>query len=363
MISKYYKDFRVRDYMENELLSNELTGKMIDCSLGTNPFIDESFIQKHVAKGSCELNKYLTSGYENLKEELIKYWKKYLQPGVDVNNISFGAGTMGILRNISQFMINEGTYILGYSPQFPRFISEVELKKGIYEYYALEEKNNYKFIADDFISMINSKYSMIYIDNPNNPTGQIIDLADIEKIVQKSSKFDITVVIDECYGDYMSQENSAINLVKKYENLVVIKSASKFFGLPNHRIGYLFADESFIKVYNEITIPFPFSDLSANIFVSILKDQNNLLQTKTKVIETNKMIYQALKKEDFLYTSVETPIFTIRSDKYDDLTDTLMKKSVISENCCTFLNLSNKFTRIRIAKDSEKLLKILLQVL
>ena len=41
MIDQYYKDFRIRDYMGNELLSSELTGKMIDCSLGTNPFIEE----------------------------------------------------------------------------------------------------------------------------------------------------------------------------------------------------------------------------------------------------------------------------------------------------------------------------------
>lgn len=363
MINKYYRDFRVRDYMDNEFLSSELSSKMIDCSLGTNPFIEESYIQKYTIQGSCELNKYPSLGYEILKEELLKFWKKHLEPGVDKNNISFGPGTMGILRNISQFLINEGTYVLGYCPQFPRFISEVELKKGIYEYYALEEKNNYRFIVDDFIKKMDSKYSMIYIDNPNNPTGQIIDVNDIERIVAQAKKQDIIVVIDECYGDYMPLENSAIRLVKKYDNVVVLKSASKFFGLPNHRIGYLFADENFLKVYNEITIPFPFSDLSASIFVKILQDYNNLLYTKSKVVEVNKKLYQTLDKENYLFTSIETPIFTVKTNKHVSLTYALMKNGIISENCSQFINLSSNYARIRISKDYKILTEKPLQVL
>lgn len=56
----------------------------------------------------------------------------------------------------------------------------MELKKGIYEYYSLEEKNNYKFILTDFMEKMNDSYKIIEIENPNNPTGQIIDIADIE---------------------------------------------------------------------------------------------------------------------------------------------------------------------------------------
>ena len=328
MIDNFYKQFQVRDYMENEGIVLKTKSRIIDCSLGTNPFIDKDAIKKYIKRGICVINEYPINSYEKLKETLIDFWGNNANVnGLNKENISFGTGTMGILRNISQFLINENTFVLGYSPQFPRFISEVELKKGNYEYYSLQEK----------------KYSIIYIDNPNNPTGQIINIKDIEEIVKKAHKSNITVIIDEAYGDYMSLENSSIKLVNKYDNVVVLRSASKFFGLPNHRIGYLFADKSFIKVYNMITIPFPFSDLSCNIFIDILQDYQKMKKYNREVMRANQKIYQTLNKNNYLFTNIETPIFTIKTDKYENLTNELLKRGVISENADNFINLDSRY--------------------
>lgn len=363
MIDQYYKNFRVKDYMNNEGLENQISSNMIDCSLGTNPFIEESMLQIYVQKCSYELNKYPSIQYELLKEELLKFWKDYIYKDITKDNIAFGSGTMGILRNIGEFLIQERTKVLGCAPQFPRFISEVELKKGIYEYYSLEKKNNYKFIVEDFISKITDKYSLISIENPNNPTGQIIDIKDIEKIVKKAKKYDINVIVDEAYGDYMSPDNSAITLVGKYDNLMVLRSASKFYGLPNHRIGYMFADSELIKVYNEIALPFPFSDLSASIFINILKNYEELNDTKLRTIEVNKEIYKALRKENYICTNTETPIFTVKTNRKCDLYKKLMENDIIAENCSNFINLDSSYARIRITKDYKRLIKVLSEVL
>lgn len=363
MIDKHYKNFKVRDYMNEEALKSYLTTNIIDCSLGTNPFIEESMIKKYILECSCEINKYPSLEYELLKEELLKFWRENLYNNINKNNIAFGAGTMGILRNVSEFLIQEGTKVLGIAPQFPRFISEVELKKGIYKYYSLEKKNNYKFIVTDFIEKIDSSYGLISVENPNNPTGQIIDVNDIEKIVKKAKQYNIMVIVDEAYGDYMQLNNSAIKLVGKYDNIMVLRSASKFYGLPNHRVGYMFADSELIKIYNEIAIPFPFSDLSASIFIKVLKNYDKLEYTKLKTVEINQAIYKTLRKENYISTNVETPIFTIKTDKYNNLTSKLMEEGIIAENCSYFINLDNKYARIRITKDYEQLIKILSKLL
>ncbi len=363
MIDEYYKNFRVRDYMNEESLKSCLSTNIIDCSLGTNPFIEQSMIKQYISEASSEINKYPSLEYELLKEELLKFWKKYLYNGINNNNIAFGAGTMVMLRNICEFSIQEGTKVLGIAPQFARFISEVELKKGIYEYYSLEKKNNYKFIVTDFLNKIDSTYSLISIENPNNPTGQIIDVNDIEKAVKKAKQYNTMVIVDEAYGDYMPLDNSAIKLVGKYDNIMVLRSASKFYGLPNHRVGYMFADKELIKIYNEIAIPFPFSDLSASVFIKVLKDYDKLEFTKQKTMEVNQKIYNAIKKENYLCTNIETPIFTIKTDKYDNLTKQLMEEGIIAENCSYFINLDNTYARIRITKDYEQLIKILSKIL
>ena len=363
MINEHYKNFKVKDYMNEESLKSYLSTNIIDCSLGTNPFIEESMIKKYILECSCEINKYPSLEYELLKEELLKFWKEHFYNDINKNHIAFGAGTMGILRNISEFLIQEGTKVLGIAPQFPRFISEVELKKGIYEYYNLEKKNNYKFVATDFMIKIDNSYSLISIENPNNPTGQIIDVSDIEKIVRKAKQYNIMVIVDEAYGDYMQLNNSAIRLVGKYDNIMVLRSASKFYGLPNHRVGYMFADRELVKIYNEISIPFPFSDLSASIFIKVLKNYDKLEYTKLKTVEINQAIYKTLQKENYICTNIETPIFVIKTDKYDNLTNKLMDEGIIAENCSYFINLDNTYARIRISKNHEQIIKILSKIL
>lgn len=268
--------------MDNTVITEHLSNNLLDCSLGTNIFIEEDIIKEYIAKSVSEINKYPFIQYELLKEELLIFWKECLCSDITKENIAFGSGTMGILRNICEYLIQKGIKILRCTPQFPRFISEVELKKGIYEGYNLKKEENYKFIVTEFIQKMNGNYDVVSIENLNNPTGQIISVEDIEKIVEKAKVNNMMVIIDEAYGDYISNENSAIRLVNKYDNIMVLRSASKFYGLPNHRIGYMFASKELIKIYNEIAIPFPFSDLSASIFINMLKDYKRLEYTKFK---------------------------------------------------------------------------------
>ena len=363
MIEEYYRNFKVRDYMDDVVLREQSLDDIIDCSLGTNDFIDCNKIKKYIIKSNYELNKYPILEYDLLKKELIHYWNKQVGISLNEKNIAFGAGIMGILRNISEFLINEKKVILGCAPQFPRFISEVELKRGKYEYYAISEKNNFKFDVNELLKMISKKYDVIHIENPNNPTGQIIDISDIEKVIEKAKKYNIIVIVDEAYGEYMVSNNSAIKLVEKYDNLIVLRSASKFYGLPNHRVGYLFSNERIVKIYNEVTIPFPFSDLSANVFRNILENYKEMDFTREKVVEIKRKMLNTLKEENYLYTDIETPIFTVKSNKYENLSNELRKKGIIAENCLTFLNLDSTYVRLRIPRDWKRLLSILVDVL
>ena len=363
MIEEFYKMFKVRDYMDDTTLKEQSLNNMIDCSLGTNAFIDENIISKYIRESNYEINKYPIIEYELLKLELIKYWKKYINTQLTEKNIAFGTGIMGILRNISEFLFSEKTKVLGCAPQFPRFISEVELKKSIYEYYDISKEKNFKFNVNTFLNMITDEYDIIHIENPNNPTGQIIDIEDMEKIVNKAKNHDIIVLIDEAYGEYMSPNNSAIKLIEDYDNVVVLRGGSKFYGLPNHRIGYLFSTEEFVKIYDNISIPFPFSDLSASVYRKILKNHRELNYAKQEVVKIKKEILEGLDEGKYLYTNIETPIFTVKSNKYKNLSNELKKRGIIVENCNAYLNLDSSYARIRIPKEWKRLLSTLMDVL
>ena len=91
----------------------------------------------------------------------------------------------------------------------------------------------------------------------------------------------------------------------------------------------------------------------------MLKNQNEIDYTKEKVKEINKKIYEAIGNNNYLYTDISTPIFTMKSYKYNNLSVELRKKGIIAENCSAFLGLDSSFARLRVPKEWNELLKVI----
>jgi len=128
------------------------------------------------------------------------------------------------LEKINKFVIREGSKVLGYALQFSEYITEVRVMGGFYEYMSLKKEEDFEFNYEEFIEKINDSYTLVYIDNPNNPTGQVISLDVIEEVTKKALEEEVIVVVDEAYGDFMDIKNSAVNL--EYPNLIVVRSFS-----------------------------------------------------------------------------------------------------------------------------------------
>lgn len=350
MIDNHYKYFTVRDYLEDTI---EKSNDSIDCTLGVNPFIDEN---------------YTDPKYNNLKQKLIQSIYEDTQVLLRKDEISFSSGTMGIIRTVCTFLLEEGDICIGSAPQFARFSSEVELQKA--DYLPLHcSSDDKKFNTQAFIEFLEDNMALgrpvklIYLDNPNNPTGQVIPIQELREIIKVAEFYQIPVLIDEAYGDYMDQSDSAINLMGLYKNIIIAKSASKAYGLPNDRIGYVIANREIIDVFDRVQLPFPFSEESMNKFIRAL---NNKKQIKEMIKESQKIkryIMKNISISNVLSTSFKTPIFTVHSDKYEDLRKELAKNGLIGESCSVFFGLNNQYVRIRISKEKEQIVEILNKVL
>ena len=99
-------------------------------------------------------------------------------------------------------------------------------------------------------------------------------------------------------------------------------------------------------MYDKISLPFPFSDLSASIFINVLKNYKSFDYTKIKTIEVKQKILENLDNKNYLYTSLDSPIFTIRTDKYNNLRNKLLEEGINAEPCGYFIGLDNSYSRI-----------------
>ena len=254
----------------------ELPEGGIDCSEGCNPYGFPPECEKALREfDPARLGPYPHS--QALYEAIHDYWADHID--VERDNILLTDGSMSALYIVNNIFDTHNAVVLGISPQFTDYYMHAEMIGIEYAPYQLDRSGNYKFDADEFIKMhyqeagndevmllaTDKSYNFIYIDNPNNPTGQCIDIKDIERIVAEAVNCNITVIIDEAYGDFMPKENSAVQLFAKYPNLAVVRTMSKGYGLAGMRVGYIIAHKNLISYMNKMTNPYMVGELSREI--------------------------------------------------------------------------------------------------
>ncbi len=332
---------------------------VIDCSLGINPYGCSPMVKDGITNIDWErLSKYPDISYAKLKRGIIEFWNDIAKLRED--DVLFGSGAAGVLVNLNNIFIEKESKVLGYSPQFSENVNIVRILGGKYDFVHLNEKDGFSFDEEGFLNAINDSYKVIYIDNPNNPTGQIINLGTIEKILKKAAQFGIPVIIDEAYGDFMEKANSAIALCGDYDNLVVVRSFSKGLGLANIRLGYAVIKSDIKQYYNMVNIPpFVYSDILVNTALKALRDKAFLEESRKQIRRSKEKLISACKDRFFVSkTAMEVPIIVLGNpDKTVNLYDMLLKKGVITASGAEFPAMGENYVRLRVPKQIDTVLE------
>ncbi|MBR0468689.1 MAG: histidinol-phosphate aminotransferase family protein [Mogibacterium sp.] len=294
----------------------------VDCSEGCNPY---GFPPEcaEVLKNFDPVRMGPYPHSQALYDAIREFWKDQID--VERGNIMLTDGSISALYIINNIFDTHNSVVLGISPQFTDYYMHAEMIGIDYAPYQLKREHNYRFDASEFLSMHyiadtfasvslpTKSYNFIYIDNPNNPTGQCIDIGDIEKIVKGALKKDITVIIDEAYGDFMPKENSAVQLFAKYPNLAVVRTLSKGYGLAGLRVGYIIAHKDLISYMNKMVNPYMVSELAREVGAEALKHE--------EFIEKCKAEFAAMKAEirEALYPSVVKKLKKHMDAEYEEI--------------------------------------------
>ena len=144
------------------------------------------------------------------------------------------------------------------------------------------------------ISEITSKKpALTFITTPNNPTGTLLKLGEIEELAKATAQVNGLLVVDEAYAEF-SSEASAVTLIDKYPNLVVIRTMSKAFAFAGARVGYLVANPEIIDSMYLVRLPYHLSAITQAAAEVALEYQGELLGTVSTLIESRKQVVTAL---------------------------------------------------------------------
>jgi len=139
-----------------------------------------------------------------------------------------------------------------------------------------------------------SKPSLTFITTPNNPTGTLLSIDDIELLAKATSEVNGLLIVDEAYAEF-SSEISAVTLIAKYPNLVVIRTMSKAFAFAGARVGYLVANSDVVDAMFLVRLPYHLSSITQAAAEVALEYQGELLGTVATLIQSRLKVIAELE--------------------------------------------------------------------
>ncbi len=218
---------------------------------------------------SNNLSTYPDGSASELRNSLAK------KNDIDPDKIVCGAGSDELIALITHAFCGEGDEII-YS-QHGFLMYPISAKKVGATAIKVAE-TNLKTNIDNILAAISSKTKIIFIANPNNPTGTYLNKDEINKLIAQVPS-NIIIVLDHAYEEFVTEKDypkNSLKLVEQNENLVVTRTFSKIYGLASLRIGWCYSSQYVADILNKIRGPFNVSSPAQNAAISAINDDEFL---------------------------------------------------------------------------------------
>jgi len=211
--------------------------------------------------------------------------------GFSESEISVGNGADEVLDLLMKVFVRKRSKVLVAEPTFPAYTYFVQLYGGRKVTALL--RPNFELDANAILGKIDGETSLLLLCSPNNPTGNQFRKSDIKKILQE---FNGVVVVDEAYVDFAKY--TIIDWVKKYDNLIVLRSFSKAFGLAGIRLGFLVSNKSIVDYVKRATHPFNVNSMTQGLVALALQNWSYFKQRIGYVVKEREWLGNALAQID-----------------------------------------------------------------
>lgn len=220
-----------------------------------------------------------------MKESIIDYINI---SGVNKKNLLVGNGSSEIIDLIIHTFVDKDEVILSFSPSFSMYSIYSQINGS--KFIGVESDENLVINIDNVIEKVKENNpKIVIVCNPNNPTGTILKREEIIKLLDSTNSL---VVLDEAYMDF--GEESMLSDVFKYDNLIVLRTLSKAFGLAGIRTGYMLSNSSLINSVEKVRPPYNLNSLSDFIATRALRNKDVVKAYIKEVKEEREVLYKEM---------------------------------------------------------------------
>ncbi|MHA1632018.1 MAG: threonine-phosphate decarboxylase CobD [Candidatus Freyarchaeota archaeon] len=339
--------------------------EILDFSANVNPLGPSKKVVEKIRESLWQTPYYPDPDYTRLREAISRYIG-----GIKRDNVIVGNGSTELIYLFCEVFMERGDSALIPAPTFGEYEKAVKRAGGKPVYVNLGR--DFRIDVKTFIERAAPPIKAIFLCNPNNPTGILAPQDDVLRIVEEASRRNVLVFVDEAFIEFVDGEKrySLAEEVKNYQNLFVLRSLTKAFGLAGLRVGYGIACEDVINILSKAKVPWNVNCLAQVAAISALEDQEHMKRTQKLISEERKFLLSELEKIGGLKVFPTDTNFIFIDVRQSGLTAPQLKErmllhGILLRDCSSFIGLDEHYVRVsvRTRRDNEKLLASLKEVI
>jgi histidinol-phosphate aminotransferase len=248
--------------------------------------------------------------------------------GLTEKNIIVSNGADNLILMVANAFVDEGDEVIMADPTFPVYTNVTQIMGGKPVRVRLQD---YTHDLDGMLDRVTRKTKLIFVCNPNNPTGTIVSEPALNEFLSRLPKR-VIVILDEAYGDFVEAPfyPNGLDYVKGGGQVIALRTFSKVYGLAGLRIGYAIGREDLIRCLYQVRDPFPVHRLAQVAAVAALDDKDHILNSIQLVYEGRRYLYKELEKMGILYVPSEANFIFIDFGKdIGEVFQNLLREGII----------------------------------
>jgi len=293
-------------------------------SSNENPFGPSPAAVEAIREHAARVNGYPKAAHADLTAAIADRWD------VAPAQVWLANGGDGAIDYLSRAMLEPGDAVSVPEPGFAYYGMSARYHHGEVATYGLSEAEDFEQTADTVLADYDGE-RIVYLTSPHNPTGSRFSLDAVEAVADGTGQ-DALVVVDEAYAEFAAGE-SAISLVDRRDDVAVIRTFSKAYGLAGLRLGYAVVPEAWADAYARVNTPFAAGELSCRAGIAALDDDEHVERT----------VEAARWAREYMYDRLEAPTWESHGNfvlaEVGDAaaaTEELQRRGVIVRDCTSF---------------------------
>lgn len=326
---------------------------ILDYSSNINPLGVPESLKEAIKNNFDVLEKYPDINYVELRESIGKY------NGVSREDIVVGNGATEVLFLYMKALAPKRALIV--SPTFAEYERALKNIDSEIDYFSLdeirEENKNYFDLDIERLKKESINFDLVVLCNPNNPTGNFLELEKIKDLNEFLEKNGTKLFIDECFIEFIAKWENKTSKLLRNKNIFILRALTKYFALPGIRLGYgISFDKDLIDKINSIREPWTvnaFADLAGKV---ILDDKEYMEKTDKWIFEERKNFVEKLKEieeVEVFETYSNFILLKLKTLTSEEFVKKMLDRGILVRDAKNFKFLNEKYVRIAI-KDVEK---------